>query len=75
MLEGLIEDPRLKFLITEVKITSASLYNNASRRVAASEIDRLTVMTEKQLKAMNKLQVVLDGHVRERTRLAKASGN
>jgi hypothetical protein len=30
LLESLIEDPRLKLLVTETKITIAALYNNAS---------------------------------------------
>lgn len=75
LMEGLIEDPRLKFLISEVKITSASLYNNASRRVAANEVDRLTTMTEDQLRALNKLQALMVRHVAERAQVAQQLKN
>lgn len=75
LLEGLIEDPRLKLLITEVKLTSASLYNNASRRIAAAEVDRLTAMTEDQLRALTKLQALMASHVTERAEIARQLKN
>ena len=75
LMEGLVEDPRLKFLITEIKITSASLYNNASRRVALNEVERLTTMTEDQLRALNKLQALMVRDVTERAEIARQLKN
>ena len=48
------------------KLTAASLYNNAARRVAVNEVDRLTRMTESQLKALARLNELLTRHVKER---------
>ena len=69
MLEGFISDPRLAILITEVKLTTAALYNNATRRVALAEVNRLTDLTEQQLKGLDRLRQVLQKHVHERNDL------
>ena len=71
MLEGLVSDPRLSVLITEIKLTTAALYNNATRRVARAEVNRLTDLTEKQLKDLDRLRQVLQKHVQERNELKK----
>jgi hypothetical protein len=47
-------------------VTVASLYNNAARRVAVHEVERLTTMTEAQLKALAKLNELMVKHVKER---------
>jgi len=46
--------------------TVASLYNNAARRVAQTEIERLTSLTESQLKALATINGLLVKHVKER---------
>lgn len=48
------------------KLTFASLYNNAARRVALNEVERLTTMTEQQLRALAKLNELTVKHVKER---------
>jgi len=48
------------------KLTFASLYNNAARRVALNEVERLTTMTEQQLRALSKLNELTVKHVKER---------
>lgn len=46
--------------------TVASLYNNAARRVAKAEIERLTSLTESQLKALANVNGLIEKHVKER---------
>lgn len=48
------------------KITVAAAYNNVTRRVAITEVQSLTKMTEDQLKALEKINELLVKHVRER---------
>lgn len=48
------------------KLTFASLYNNAARRVAMNEVERLTTMTEQQLLALAKINELVVKHVKER---------
>ena len=55
-----------KFFRTESKWAVAALYNNAARRVAVNEVERLTQMTEVQLAALRRLNEVLVKHVQER---------
>jgi len=50
----------------ELLVVTAALYNNASRRVARHEIERLTQMTEDQLRGLKKINEVLVKHVKER---------
>lgn len=71
LLEGTISDPRVAFLITEIKLTTAALYNNAARRVARAEVERLTTLTEKQLQDLQRLQKLLERHVGELNSLKK----
>lgn len=59
-------------LRTITELTISSLYNNATRRVAAREIERLTTLTEEQLKALNKLNMLLAKHVQERNEIRLA---
>jgi hypothetical protein len=46
--------------------TVASVYNNAANRVALNEIERLTTMTEDQLRGLAKINEVLVKHIKER---------
>lgn len=69
ILESAVDDPRLKILVTEIKLTTASLYNNATRRVALNEVERLTDLTEKQLGALHALQRQLVRDIKERKKL------
>ncbi|MFY9314105.1 MAG: hypothetical protein WAO95_00940 [Burkholderiales bacterium] len=64
LLEGTLSDPRLVVLVTELKLTTAAVYNNATRRVARHEVERLT-LTEKQLKDLERLQKLMVKHVQE----------
>ncbi len=48
------------------KLTAASLYNNAARRVALDEVERLTAMTEEQLRALAKINQLLVAHIQDR---------
>jgi hypothetical protein len=66
LLESLLSDPRSALLITELKLTTAALYNNLTRRVARAEVERLTVLTEAQLKDLERLRQLMEQHVRER---------
>ncbi len=72
LLEGTIADPRVAFLITELKLTTAAVYNNATRRVARTEVERLTKLTEQQLKDLERLRKLMEAHVRERNALIVA---
>ncbi len=53
-------------LKSEALVTEAAVYNNAARRVAMGEVERLTQMTEKQLRGLKKLNEVVVRHVKER---------
>jgi hypothetical protein len=44
----------------------ASLYNNLARRVAINEVERLTAMTEGQLRALAKINELMVKRVKER---------
>lgn len=48
------------------KLTVASLYNTVARRVAINEVERLTTMTEGQLRALAKINELMVKHVKER---------
>ena len=52
-----------KYFRTASKLTVAALYDNASRRVAVAEVERLTTLNERQLHHLNRLQKVLANHV------------
>lgn len=54
-----------KLFRTAAKLTVASLYNNATRRVASAEVERMTTLNERQLHHLNRLQKVLAQHVKE----------
>jgi hypothetical protein len=51
------------------QLTVASLYNNATRRVAIHEVELLTTMTEAQLKGLAKISKVLGRHVKDRNKV------
>ena len=53
-------------LKSEALVTEAAVYNNAARQVSVHEVERLTQMTEKQLKGLKKLNEVVVRHVKER---------
>ena len=74
LLEGTVADPRVAFLITELKLTTAAVYNNATRRVARAEVERLTKLTEQQLKDLDRLRKVMERHVHERNALNMTQG-
>jgi hypothetical protein len=69
LLDVFVDDPKLKILLAETKVAAAALFNNATRRVALHEVERLTTMTEKELKALAPLQRVLTKHVKEQAEL------
>lgn len=54
---------------SEVLVTEAAVYNNVARRVAVHEVERLTRMTERQLKALKSIDKVMAKHVAERNRV------
>lgn len=45
------------------------VYNNATRRVGRAEVNRLTDLTEKQLKDLDRLRKLTEKHVQERNEL------
>jgi hypothetical protein len=57
---------RCKVFKATAASTVASVYNNAARRVALNEIERLTTMTEDQLRGLAKINDVLVKHIKER---------
>ena len=59
-------DKRCDILKAELRVTVASLYNNAARQVASNEIDRLTTVTEGELHGLRKLNELMASRVRER---------
>ena len=59
-------DKQCKLLQTETKLTIAALFNNATRRVAVHEVERLTTMTEDQLRGLTKISELMARHVHER---------
>ena len=59
-------------LKSELQVVSAALYSNAARRVAISQVERLTQMTEAQLQALNKIDALLKRHVAERNEVRSA---
>ncbi|MBI1919535.1 MAG: hypothetical protein HYS23_00490 [Geobacter sp.] len=65
-----VPDPTLakqcKAFKATANVTVASLYNNAARRVALNEVERLTTMTENQLRALAKINELMVKHVKER---------
>jgi tetratricopeptide (TPR) repeat protein len=69
LLEIFVNNPKLKILLAEARIAQAALFNNATRRVAVNEVERLTDMTEEQLRALVGIQRVLTKHVKERGEL------
>lgn len=48
------------------KLTAASLYNNVARRVAVNEVERLTAMTEAQLRGLARINELMGKHVKDR---------
>lgn len=74
LLEGFISDPRVGLLMTGLKLTTAAVYNNATRRVARHEVERLTTLTEQQLKDLERLRKLMETHVRERNALVSVQG-
>ena len=68
---------RCKVFKATAAFTAASVYNNAAQRVALNEIERLTTMTEDQLRGLAKINEVLVKHIKERnevrTRLKELS--
>jgi len=62
MLNG---DTKLSILVSEAKIFCAALYNNVARRISIKNIERLTKLTEDQLKAQKIVIELLIKHVNE----------
>ena len=57
------------------RFTAAALYNNATRRVAEAEVERLTTLTERDLHNLNRLRRLLEKHVRELNKLKQTEGD
>lgn len=55
-----------KLFRASASVTAGSLYNNAARRVAQAEVERLTSLNESQLKDLARLNTLLEKHVKER---------
>jgi hypothetical protein len=60
MLETNVE---LAYLATDLKFTTSSIYNNATRRLASGGIEKLSSLTEKDLQSLKNLSDVLRTHV------------
>ncbi len=58
-----VEDPKLTLLVTEVDITIAAIFNNATRRVSMSQIEALNKLTEGELKGIKAVSGVIKEHV------------
>lgn len=54
---------------SEVLLTEAAVYNNVARRIAVHEVELLTRMTERQLKALRSIDKVMVKHVSERNQV------
>jgi hypothetical protein len=67
-----LDDQRFSLLVTEIQLTTAAIYNNATQRVVAARIDQLTSMTEQQLLGLKGINVLLKRHVTARERAKKA---
>jgi hypothetical protein len=59
-------------LATLTNLSLSSVYNNATRRVAKFNIERLTSLAERDLRAWNKINYLLKGHVSQRNTLSRA---
>lgn len=71
VLEIAVDDKRLKFVLYTAKMGAAAAYRTAVKSVARTEVERLTKMTERQLKALKFLQKTLIKHVKERRELKR----
>lgn len=65
VLGGAQTSPQLSLLVSDLRFTTASVYNNAARRVSQNEIERLTALNESQLKSLQKLSHLLAEHVEQ----------
>lgn len=71
VLEFFVHDPQLKLLLSDLKLTTAAVYNNAARRVSMAQIRQLTALTESELKSLKSLQCVIESHVGEKYSVEK----
>ena len=53
------------------KLTAASLYNNAARRVALGEVERLNAMTEAQLLGLARINQLMAAHIQDRNEVRR----
>ena len=60
-----IINPTYKILLADLRFTTASIYNNVTRRATKSHIESLTKLTEDQLKQLNNLNKRLIKHVKQ----------
>ncbi len=60
-----LEGPLAGVFASDVQFMFSSLYNNFTRRMSLNNIERLTMLTERQLGDLNALTGVLKRHVRE----------
>lgn len=71
VLELAVDDKRLKLVLYTAKMGAAAAYRTAVKSVARAEVERLTKMTERQMKALKFLQKTLIKHVKERRELKR----
>ncbi|MFI5148729.1 MAG: hypothetical protein ACHQRM_03285 [Bacteroidia bacterium] len=74
VLEGLLHDPALKFLVTESDFTISAVYNSTAQHISNYRISKLTSLTESELRDLQKMTKNLENHVKERNE-AKRNAN
>jgi DNA polymerase III alpha subunit (gram-positive type) len=62
---GLEESPVLKLLVEDLEFTTASVYNNVTRRISRAQVERLTKLTEQELQSLRTLIELLKKHVQQ----------
>lgn len=66
-----LEGPLAGFLQSDVQFMFSSLYNASSRYVSISNIEKLTTLTEEELKSLKKLSDVMKKHIDQLNRAKK----
>jgi hypothetical protein len=62
-------DSRFAMLAADLKFTTYAIYDNAASRVSSTQIDKLTALSEKDLRSMRILSAQLMNDVRERNEI------
>ena len=60
-----IINPKYKLIMADLRVASASVYNNAARRVSEGHIESLNKLTENQLRQLNNLNKRLVQNVKQ----------